>query len=326
MQDINKYISGLLFIHDCVILPGFGGFVTNYHSAEHNEMSNTFYPPKKDVLFNKHLTYNDGLLINYLAKNYNISYKEAAQLIKDEVQKAWIELDKGRKVHFDGVGIFGYDENRNMVFTPEDSENFLTDAYGLSSFRFPPLNYQKSARNVIPLYNQTQHMNEGAKKTLKWAAAAVAVAFVTVLALIPYQKNNSLEQTAGYNFDSTSDKPIETVHSAMPCDTNVVEVIDQKTDKRLALFYTEESADLEKKQDTEGFIFYIIGASYKDESNAKEHANLFKQKGFKASVIKVDDLYRVSLCNFDNKVNALHELRRIRNEEKNDNVWLYSQK
>lgn len=325
MQDLNKYISGLLFIHDCVILPGFGGLVTNYHNAEHNEMSNTFFPPKKDVLFNKNLIYNDGLLINYLAKNLQITYAEAEQRIKEEVQKSWILLDKGQGVSFDGVGSFKYDENRNMVFTPEDSENFLTDAYGLSSFRFPPLSYQKNARDIIPLYNYTP-MDESVKKTLKWAAAAVAVFAITILSLIPYQKNKSLEQTAGISFDTTHEKPIEAVHSAMASDTDVAVVINKTTDKRLALFYNEEAPPLVAKQVTEGYIYYIIGGSYKEEINAQENAEAFKQKGFDATVLNVNDLYRVSLCQFDNKVNALHELRRIRNEEKNDNVWLYSQK
>jgi len=326
MQDLNKYLSGLLFIHDCVILPGFGGLVTNYHNAEHNEVSNTFFPPKKDVLFNKNLTYNDGLLINYLAKNLNITYKEAETKIKDEVQKAWLLLDKGRKVSFDGVGSFEYDKNRNMVFSPEDSENFLTDAYGLSSFRFPPLNYQKNARDIIPLYNHTHNMDEGVKKTLRWAAAAIVVAAVGIMALIPYQRNRNIEQTAGLSFDTANEQPIEAVHSAMPDDTSMVTVIDKNADKRMALFYTEDSKGSIEKQATEGYIFYIIGGSYKQEANAQIDVEDFKGKGFDASVLHVNDLYRVSLCNFDNKVNALHELRRIRNEEQNDNVWLFSQK
>ena len=300
MQDLNKYLSGLLFIHDCVILPGFGGLVTNYHNAEHNEGSNTFFPPKKDVLFNKNLTYNDGLLINYLAKNLNITYKEAETKIKDDVQKAWLQLDKGEKISFDGIGSFEYDKNRNIVFSPEDSENFLTDAYGLSSFRFPPLNYQKNARDIIPLYNQTQHMNESVKKTLRWSAAAIIIAAVGIAILIPHQQNRKIEQTAGLSFDTATEQPIEAVHSAMADDSGVVSVIDKNTDKRMALFYTEESKNSIKKQTTEGYTFYIIGGSYKQEENAQIDAEDFKQKGFDASVVHVNDLYRVSLCHFDN--------------------------
>jgi len=322
MQDINKYISGLLFIHDCVILPGFGGFVTNYRAAEHNDMSNTFFPPKKDVLFNKNLTYNDGLLINYLAKNLNISYPEAEERIWDEVQKAWLKLDKGEEVIFDGVGTFKYDKNGNLNFMPAETENFLTDAYGLASFRFPPLNYQKNARDIIPRYNSEHTMQEGVKKTLK--IAAIVVPLIGLLAIIPYTRYQKNQQQAGIAFDSSSEQAIEATHSAMPIDTNMDEVLETSTDKRQALFYTEEAPPVIMKQDTEGLTFYIIGGSYKDEANANEQASIFRSKGFETSVLNDNDLYRVSLATFDNKVNALHELRRIRTEEKNDKVWLYS--
>ncbi len=330
MQNLNKYISGLLFIHDCVILPGFGGFVTNYHKAEHNELNNTFLPPKKDVMFNKNLTYNDGLLINYLAKNRNIPYKKAEKLIRDEVQRAWLTLDKTGKVNFEGVGNFEYDKNGKLIFTPENSENFLPDSYGLYSFRFPPLNYQKNAHNIIPLYNHTSTMNESVKKTLKWAAAAVTVTILSIAALIPIQKHNQANQTAGYSFNIPEEKSIEDIHSAMAvADTNMEEVITKNTDKRLALFYSEDvsvNTDDIKKQNTDGYIFHIIGGSYKDNANATEHAEQFRKKGFDAVVLNTDNLYRISLCRYNDKVNALHELRRIRSEEHNDKVWMLAQK
>lgn len=184
MQDLNKYISGLLFIHDCVILPGFGGFVTNYHQAERNDESNTFFPPKKDVLFNRSLTYNDGLLINYMAKNFNITYEEAEERVKLEVQEAWLRLDKGEEVSFNGVGTFFYDKNEKLNFTPVDTENYLTDSYGLNSFRFPPLAYQNNTIDFVSNHNQSSEMNTGFKQTLKWVAIAIPI--VGILSLIPY--------------------------------------------------------------------------------------------------------------------------------------------
>ncbi len=322
MQDINKYISGLLFIHDCVILPGFGGFVTNYQSARHNELSHTFYPPQKDLIFNKNLTYNDGLLINYLAKNLKISYTEAEERIQYEVQKAWMLLEKGEAVVFEGVGTFQYDKNQNLSFTPAETENFLTDVYGMSSFRFPPLNYQKNSRDIIPLYN-SQNMNEGFKKTLK--IAAILIPLIGILTLVPLTRDYRNQQKAGYSFNDTNlEEPIEATHTAMPSDSSMEVVLDISTDKRQALFYSEDPKPVINRQNTEGLTFYIIGGSYKDEANASIQAESFKKKGFDAQVLHDNDLYRVSLATFDNKVNALHELRRIRNQQENDQVWLFS--
>jgi len=323
MEDLKNYISGLLFIHDCIILPGFGGFVTNYHPSEHNELNNTFSPPKKDVLFNKNLTYNDGLLINYLAANLGITYQEAEDRIKKEVQDAWLQLDKNQEVHFEGIGSFRYDKNMNLIFTPSLTDNFLIDSYGLSSFRFPPLNYQKNAHDFISTYN-TQAMNSsGIKQTLKWAAILVPVA--GIIALVPFYKNYKAQQTATLNpFSGSAEEPIEETLSAMPTDTISGEVVDQTTDKRVALFYAEDNKVKEVPQQTEGLTFYIIAGSFKDEAHAKIHASQFASKGYKPEVLEESGLYRVSICSFDSKVNALHELRKIRSDENNDKVWLLS--
>jgi cell division protein FtsN len=110
----------------------------------------------------------------------------------------------------------------------------------------------------------------------------------------------------------------------MPINDEMEQVLDIATDKRQALFYTEEPKPLIKKPETIEQVYYIIGASYKEEANAKFHAAQFKKNGFDAEVIFADDLYRVSLNSFDSKVNALHELRRIRNTPNNEKVWLYA--
>lgn len=322
MQDLNKYISGLLFIHDCVILPGFGGFVTNYSDAEHENLSNTFHPPKKNILFNKNLTYNDGLLINYIAKNLKIDYKKAEDLVKTEVQNAWLKLEENSEVSFEGVGTFSFDKNRKLIFNPAITENFLTDSYGLSSFRFPPLNYEKSVQKLSSNYNSFE-MNNGLKQTLKWAAIAIPI--VGILALVPYVKNNNQQSATIGIVDSINDEvPIEDTHSAMVPDSNISGMINQATDKKTALFYSEENQSITIRQQTDGKTFHIIGASYKNVSNANKHAEELINKGLQAQVIENNNLYRVSLATFDNKVNALHELRRIRNEEQNDKVWLFS--
>ena len=48
MLEITKYIQELLFVHDCVILPGFGGFVANYRPAKIDENQQIVHPPSKD--------------------------------------------------------------------------------------------------------------------------------------------------------------------------------------------------------------------------------------------------------------------------------------
>ena len=77
IKPIEYYISELLFLHDCVIIPNFGGFVSNKQSAKLNRVNGVLSPPTKQILFNKNLTTNDGLLISHIANQEAISNKKA---------------------------------------------------------------------------------------------------------------------------------------------------------------------------------------------------------------------------------------------------------
>ena len=73
---ISKEVCELLRAHDCVILPGFGGFVSGYAPASVHPVTHVFQPPHKHVLFNRNLKTDDGLLLNRLLPNLLLSYQE----------------------------------------------------------------------------------------------------------------------------------------------------------------------------------------------------------------------------------------------------------
>ena len=51
-MNIETYISDLLYRHDCVIIPGLGGIITNYRSAQIHPVSHKLQPPSKSIRFN----------------------------------------------------------------------------------------------------------------------------------------------------------------------------------------------------------------------------------------------------------------------------------
>jgi hypothetical protein len=278
------------------------------------------------LLFNRNLTYNDGLLISYLSRQFKISYKEAETKVKQSVEDAWIRLERGETLSFEGIGSFRYNDDNVLVFDPEITENLLTDSYGMVSFRFPPLSYQ-SQTEVITTKNNIRYMtNEGIKSTLR--VAAIAIPLIAIIALIPIYRHKKMQQNAGFDFTSTgtSEKPFEEMITASPSDTSIDVVIEQSTNKRVALFYNEAPAPVEKPQVTEGYTYYIIAGSFKDEKNAKIHAEVFRNKGLEPEIINTENFYRVSLGTYTNKVEALHELRRVRSDSQNNNAWLLSLK
>ncbi|MCX6268123.1 MAG: hypothetical protein NTW16_12315, partial [Bacteroidetes bacterium] len=78
-MDIRNCIADLLSLHDCVIIPGFGGFIGNYSPARIDQVNHTFHPPTKELLFNVNLKQNDGLLASAIAASWMISYADACK-------------------------------------------------------------------------------------------------------------------------------------------------------------------------------------------------------------------------------------------------------
>ena len=76
-MKISYHIFNLLQEHDCVIVPNFGAFVARNISAKISNDGSKIYPPNKEITFNKSLIKSDGLLINEISSNENISYEVA---------------------------------------------------------------------------------------------------------------------------------------------------------------------------------------------------------------------------------------------------------
>ncbi len=136
---LEKFIVDLLYQHDCVIVPGFGGLVANYRSARLNKSAHIIHPPSKHVGFNRHLLQNDGLLANAVSITAGLSYKEAISLIEEKVSEYKKSLSSGGRIVWEKVGIFFNDQQGHLQFIPEEQENFLLDSYGFTSLQLTPV-------------------------------------------------------------------------------------------------------------------------------------------------------------------------------------------
>ena len=92
MEKVEIYISRLLYKHNCVIIPDFGGFVCNYMPAKIIRTQHLIIPPSKSIAFNKNLTNNDGLLVNEIAKCENISFEIAREYVEDFIDNCLLKL------------------------------------------------------------------------------------------------------------------------------------------------------------------------------------------------------------------------------------------
>ncbi len=151
--DVAAYISQLLFEHDCVIIPGFGGFITNYQPATIDYAQGFLHPPTKSITFNQNLTLNDGLLINYIARKEFVGYDEARMVVEDYAKDCKKKLGRKEILPIPNVGKLYKDIELKLQFLP-DATNFRTESFGLPKLQYYPILRTKpaaaSAAKVAP--------------------------------------------------------------------------------------------------------------------------------------------------------------------------------
>jgi len=136
-MKIARYIGDLLYDYECVVIPGLGGFLTNDKPASIQPNTHHFRPPYKQIMFNAYLKTNDGLLVNYIAREENISYKEAKAQVDKFVYLCDNALKTGKRINFHKVGSLYLNKNDKIVFEQDSTINYNADAFGLTSFVSP---------------------------------------------------------------------------------------------------------------------------------------------------------------------------------------------
>ena len=169
---ITKHITDLLYKHECVIVPGLGGFIKAYNPAHIIHTNHHFFPPSGSVAFNAGLCGNDGQLANHIAEAEKISYRDALNEIRLWVTKNLDILNNGSKVSLDGIGELFLNVSGKIEFTPAHQTNFNADSFGLPEFVTKGVYV---APVVIPERQSAKHkwvskLRTYIPETLKWAA------------------------------------------------------------------------------------------------------------------------------------------------------------
>src|SRR3712207_1807456 len=113
---IQEHIQKLLWEHDCVIIPDFGGLITHYEPARIHPVRHVFLPPSKRVAFNEKLKLNDGLLISTFAYDRKITAEEAGRQVGAFVRQLQAELQTTQRFELRGIGLFRLNAEQKIEF------------------------------------------------------------------------------------------------------------------------------------------------------------------------------------------------------------------
>ena len=341
--DLGKHIADLLREHNRVSLPGIGAFVGNYKPAILNEETLELSPPNKEITFSKDETWNDGLLENQVSQVEELSIEEAKQAVADSIAEAVIELQKNGSYALLGLGQL-VKEGWSITFELEEGVNLLSDAYGLETISMPIPTIQPEKNKVEPLKSVTakpiivaapiapKPANRAQSKSKTTWILLGLFSVILILAgylyfdgsftTTPVAIQANVAPSVSSDSDSVDTTLAEDYTDTIDVDTAeqkiVAETIDSKTEKRKALYYEEPKAAGNGVK-----TFYIIAGSFNKMENAEKLKDALVKEGFKPQILTVEGpVFRVSMYSFTNQNRALQELARLRNQNKERNVWL----
>ena len=301
-MEISQYIKEILLLNDCVIIPGFGGFVANYKPATIE--NNQFFPPTKEIAFNNKLISNDGLLVNFISEAEGIDYFNAKQKLDSFVEETMLNLERNRNVYFEGVGYLHYDSRENLQFEPQVKQNLLVESYGLQNFSYEKLYQRQIPKPAIKVeYREPVPVIFQHRKLRK---LAIAIPLLIALALIPMKHNNE--------YVSKSDMGMwETLMQNTPALSTPAQ--EQSL--------VENSSNVSPTEVTPS-KYFIIGGSFRSAENANKFIQQLKEQGYDGQNLGVfNGLNRIAMEGFATLGEAQKELNSLLSKNPASGVWIH---
>jgi hypothetical protein len=310
-MQLATYIQDLLYRYECVIIPGFGAFLTHYKSAQIDSDSNTLYPPGKSISFNRQLQTNDGLLANYIASVDGSTYETALAKLRSYTGNLSLQLSEGKTVSVEKIGEFKINEEQSVQFIPSEIGNFNPASFGLTPFVSIAIQREVYKSEVAALEAETPLLFTPEKREkypyLKYAAVALIAVSVSGLVGFNIYKNNVAE----FNF-------AEKQKANTLLDTQIQEATFVIENPLPALNVTV-SKQIGK--------YHIVAGAFRVENNAYKKIAQLNDKGFSPRYIGKNKygLHEVVYNSFEDRLEALRSLRTIKNTENKD-AWLLVKK
>jgi len=161
MISLSRHIELLLLEHNCVIVPGLGGFIANTASAVYNdgpEGDKLFIPPYRTIGFNPQLQVNDGLLVQSYMQAYDASYPAAYLQMEKEVEQLNMQLNLFGEYNLEGIGTLHKSLGQNIILTSPEAGILTPSLYGTYSFGIRSLAEVVREREILNAANQANIM------------------------------------------------------------------------------------------------------------------------------------------------------------------------
>lgn len=361
MIQLQRHIEILLLSHDCVIIPGFGGFIAHHVDAHYDEDDRLFLPPYRTLGFNPQLTLNDSLLVQSYVEAYDMSYPDALRQIETEVNQLKDILHTEGEYEMDGVGTLCVNIEGNIEFEPCEAGILSPEIYGLSDFSFKRLKDAVPLVETLSVASEEQTVEDDADEVsspalldfaeaddaendngalvikMSWVRNAVAIAAAIAcffLLATPVANsdlgNKTMSQLQG-NFiyklmpKDSNMTPAEPVEEEVKGVRGVNEVNKVNEVKEVKEVNEAEGQSVTSNKEIEKKdIYCIVLASQVKRSNAEEYVEQLKKRGFDdARIYTNNGVLRVVCGRYENESQAYSHLNKMSVNDEFAEAWVY---
>lgn len=346
MITLARHIELLLLDHDCVIVPGLGGFIANHADASYSgAQENLLLPPYRTIGFNQQLQVNDGLLIQSYMTAYDTSYPFASLQMEKDLEKMLQELELKGEYTLENIGTLKKGINNNITFIAPESGVLTPSLYGLYSCEIKSLSRVIKEREVeqkLQTAADAMHIVGGEKEeepkkhkdviirlNRRWLDFSISVAAAAVLLFCfsyPAMKNMGSEtDTVVATFTPMHNAPIQTTELAkntQPATTMTEKMVESGTSMETEAIQTAETSEeqstarVEDKQTTNAAKkFSIVLASYVSETNANTFIKGLTKAGYpKGKYVKKGKVSRILYSEYATEAEAQNALKTLRQQ------------
>lgn len=349
---IQQSISELIYHAECVIVPGFGGFVANERPAKLNKNTHQILPPSREVSFNQRLIHNDGLLAQQVRFQLSCSFDVAMGILNAEVAAIKAELDKGKQIDLHQVGVLFLDRLGNLQFVPSNERNFLPSAFGLSAVDLTPIvRQQQTIENdtpVVAIGTETAALviqRSSVGRSIRNLAAAAAIPMMIAGAWFAQSDVSkatfslgNLKEIGRFEKPSTYNPRFEeeglglsAISTANPFnawwENNEKDSskwsFENETADESGILIRDKAVEVDvEKASTNLQLYFVVGGAFREKENALSFVKELKGKGYDASIFtQSGDLHLVAYGGYNTETAAKEALENVKSREK-AGAWL----
>ena len=311
-KSVEHYIYELLFIHDCVIVPKFGGFVASQKPAQLNRTTHSLSPPSKQILFNTNLKTNDGLLISHIVNEESITQEKARKNVEIFSNESSSKLSNLKVLRLTKIGLFRLSDEGNIIFSQDSKTNYNLDSFGMqSTYNKSIIRKTETTKQVEVTLQRIKNTNISTRTFLRAAAIIIPLVALSYLSISQQERINEVYTQMATLNPFTSAK---TGNKMMPSNTEIT------LKPRIEATPNNNIEEISPVTIISQKTYYIIAGAFKKQKNAKRMLAKLNKWEYNASLVKGDGLLRVSYAKFNNKDNAILALNKIKQE--NSEAWL----